>query len=337
MAMARQLRILYPGAWYHVTCRGNEKAAIFWDDRDRSIFMKILRDTVELYRVEVHCIVLMLNHFHLIVKTLCANLNRFMHRFNTAYISFFNKQHDRVGHLYQGRYKAILIDAHSYLLELSRYIHLNPVRGDAWQNVPLEEKIAYLESYEWSSYCKYIGEEQRWPFIHTGAVLEHFGKNPTKAHAAYRAFVLQGLIDDMPSPLRHARAQLVLGSPSFVTNTYSQFINGKEREREYTKLRTALPDITFDKIIQCVSEEFAVEPAALVRRQSMHRIPRKILIELCCRFLVNGIPMSEVGSALGGIGTSGIFKTRTRLAALLGKDEKLRKRFERMRDAIICP
>src|SRR5919106_2501983 len=126
--MARPLRINYPGAFYHVTCRGNERKHIFADDRDRSAFLDKLKTSVGIYQVRVHAYVLMSNHFHFIVETLKGNLSEFMRHFNVSYTAAYNRRHQRIGHLYQGRFKAILIDADSYLLELSRYVHLNPVR-----------------------------------------------------------------------------------------------------------------------------------------------------------------------------------------------------------------
>ena len=118
--MARPLRIEYPGAWYHVTCRGNERSTIYRDDKDKRRFLKALGESVEAFNVEVHCYTLMGNHFHFLLKTPGANLSRFMQRFNTAYITYYNLRHHRSGHLYQGRFKAILVEADEYLLELSR-------------------------------------------------------------------------------------------------------------------------------------------------------------------------------------------------------------------------
>jgi REP element-mobilizing transposase RayT len=112
--MARPLRIEYPGAFYHVTCRGNERREIFADDRDRKRFLEILAESKEIYGVEVHGYVVMANHFHLMVMTPEANLQKFMQRFNTSYTVYFNRRHRRSGHLYQGRYKAILVDADNY-------------------------------------------------------------------------------------------------------------------------------------------------------------------------------------------------------------------------------
>src|SRR5882724_8554912 len=126
--MARPLRILYPNAFYHVTCRGNDRRVIFRDDDDRTRFLERLRSAREIFSVRVHAYVLMSNHFHLIVETPKANLSEFMRQFNISYTGYYNRRHHRIGHLYQGRFKAIVVDKDSYLLELSRYVHLNPIR-----------------------------------------------------------------------------------------------------------------------------------------------------------------------------------------------------------------
>ena len=138
--MVRPLRIEYPGAFYHVTCRGNKRKTIFRDNSDRYTFLNMLAASLETFTVSLHGYVLMDNHFHLIIETHEANRGKLMQRFNTAYTVYYNRHHNRNGHLYQGRYKAILIDADQYLLELSRYVHLNPVRIREYSRFPNDEK-----------------------------------------------------------------------------------------------------------------------------------------------------------------------------------------------------
>ena len=121
--MARPLRIDYSDAYYHVTCRGNEQRAIFRDNQDRRGFLERLQRSLEIYGVRLHGYVLMRNHFHLVVQTPRANLSEFMRHLNVSYTGFYNRRHRRVGHLFQGRFKAIVVEADSYLLELSRYVH----------------------------------------------------------------------------------------------------------------------------------------------------------------------------------------------------------------------
>lgn len=137
--MARPLRIQFPGAFYHVTCRGNEHRQIFRHSDDQLRFLQLLRESLETYRVILYAYVMMSNHFHLVVQTVCANLSEFMRRFNICYTRWFNYHHRTCGHLYQGRYKAYLVDADNYLLQLSRYVHLNPVR------VATRRKLAYQD------------------------------------------------------------------------------------------------------------------------------------------------------------------------------------------------
>jgi len=124
--MTRPLRIEYPGALYHVTCRGNEKRAIFKDDQDREKFLEIFQRSIEIYNIEVFSYVLMRNHFHFLLKTQLGNLSQFMRHFNITYTNHFNRRYKRSGHLYQGRYKSILIDSDEYFIMVSRCIHLNP-------------------------------------------------------------------------------------------------------------------------------------------------------------------------------------------------------------------
>jgi REP element-mobilizing transposase RayT len=128
--MARQLRIEYEGAFYHVTSRGNQREKIFWDDKDMEEFKRILKRTKERYGFLLHDYALMGNHYHFLMETPHANLKQIMQNINTSYTVYINKRHKRFGHLFQGRYKAFIVDKESYLLKLSRYIHLNPVR--AW-------------------------------------------------------------------------------------------------------------------------------------------------------------------------------------------------------------
>ena len=141
--MGRPLRIEFPGAHYHVTSRGNEQKDIFKSKADREQFLGYLESAVSRYGAVIHAWCLMTNHHHLLLETPLANLSQIMRHINGAYTNYFNTKRKRVGHLFQGRYKAILIEADAYLLELSRYIHLNPVKAKI---------VSRLEDYPWSSY-----------------------------------------------------------------------------------------------------------------------------------------------------------------------------------------
>ena len=156
--MTRPLRVEYPGALYHVIHRGNNQETIFKNDRDRRMFLDYVNKTSERFSILIHTYCLMSNHFHLLVETPEPNLSVAMQWINVSYATYFNRKHRRSGHLFQGRFKAILVDADAYLKHLSRYIHLNPVRANMVSNP---------EEYEWSSYAAYIGERKPPQFLET--------------------------------------------------------------------------------------------------------------------------------------------------------------------------
>lgn len=158
--MARALRIQYPSAFYHVTCRGNKREEVFLDNDDRHRFLSLLVESLEIYQVVLHGYILMNNHFHLLVQTKRANLSEFMRRFNIYYTGWFNYHHGRCGHLYQGRYKAFLIDADNYLLEVSRYLHLNYVRGDRLCSENYRERWQHAKMYPWSSLPGFVQKKK---------------------------------------------------------------------------------------------------------------------------------------------------------------------------------
>ena len=145
--MARALRIELEGAFYHVTSRGNLRDRIFFKDRDKNKFLQILKRTKERYSYVLHAYALMDNHYHLIMETPKGNLSQSMQNINTSYTVYVNRKYQRNGHLFQGRYKAILVDQNEYLLSLSRYIHLNPVRARI---------VERPEQSPWSSYSYFI-------------------------------------------------------------------------------------------------------------------------------------------------------------------------------------
>jgi REP element-mobilizing transposase RayT len=176
----RPLRVEFPGALYHVTSRGNDRARIFWDDSDRRTFLTALADVAVRERFSVFAYCLMGNHYHLALETAGANLARGMQRLNSSFAQAFNRRHRRVGHLFQGRYHASLIEREPHLLELARYIVLNPVRAGLC-NRP--------EEWRWSSFRATAGLAPAPSFLAVSWLLEHFGRGDADAKAGYRAFV----------------------------------------------------------------------------------------------------------------------------------------------------
>lgn len=199
--MARPLRIEFPGAIYHVTSRGNALLAIYEDDQDRHSFLKALQEVIERYNWICHAYCLMDNHYHLLIETPEGNLSKGMRQLNGVYTQRFNRSHGRVGHVFQGRFKAILLDRESYLLELCRYVVLNPVRTGT---------LSFPEKYRWSSYRATAGLEKPPPFLTVDWVLSQFGRHRHQAERKYWEFVKAGM--DQPSPWDKLQGQLILGS-----------------------------------------------------------------------------------------------------------------------------
>jgi len=203
--VSRPLRIEYEGAVYHVTARGNARRKIYKDDGDRQHFLTLLGREIDQQRWLCHAYCLMDNHYHLLIETPEANLARGMGRLNGVYTQWFNRRHRRVGHLLQGRYKAIVVQKDSHLLELCRYVVLNPLRAGA---------VARVGQWGWSSYRATAGIEPRAPWLTTDWVLGHFGRQRVRAQAAYRRFVAQGV--KATSPWQALRGQMYLGTDTFL-------------------------------------------------------------------------------------------------------------------------
>lgn len=203
--MARPLRIQFPGALYHVTSRGDRRENIFLTDHDRYAWLDILAIVCARCRWVIHAYCQMGNHYHLVIETLDANLARGMRDLNGQYTQRFNFHHQLVGHLFQGRYHAILIQRDAYLLELSRYVVLNPVRAGL---VPTPEE------WPWSSYRLMIDAASAPAWLDTEWLLGQFADQRLDAISRYREFVLDG--QGLASPLGDIRHQLVAGNDEFL-------------------------------------------------------------------------------------------------------------------------
>jgi len=202
--MARLLRIEYPGAVYHVTSRGNNRADIFLGDDDRQLFLNIWAKVVRRFRWVCHAYCLMTNHYHLLIETPEANLAAGMRQLNGLYTQAFNRRHGRSGHLLQGRYKAILIEKESHLLELCRYIVRNPVAADM---------VPTPEDWPWSSYLATAGKAKVPDGLTVDWVLAQFGAHRTRARSRYGDFVRNA---DEENPWDALRGGVLLGSEEFV-------------------------------------------------------------------------------------------------------------------------
>lgn len=203
--MVRPLRLEFAGALYHVTSRGDRQEDIFLCDDDRQDWLDVLGTVCDRFNWVVHAFCQMTNHYHLLLETVDGNLSRGMRQLNGLYTQRFNRRHGLVGHLFQGRYKAILVQKEAYLLELTRYVVLNPLRA---------HMVNALEDWRWSCYPIITGQAAAPLWLDTDWLLGQFDPERGKAIQGYRDFVMAGR--GVPSPLQGVRHQLLLGDDGFV-------------------------------------------------------------------------------------------------------------------------
>ena len=221
--MSRPLRIEYPGALYHLTSRGNARGDIFRDDADREEFLAVLTAVVERFQWRLYAYCLMDNHYHLMVETPKADLSLGMRHLNGVYTQRFNRRHGRVGHVFQGRFKAIVVDKQAYLLELSRYVVLNPVRA---------RMVKDPARYRWSSYRASAGLEDHPAFLDVPRLLAHFAHSLPAARRRYVAFVEEGV--RTPSPWEQVQGQVLLGEQAFLRKVAPK-LKSKAQAKEIPK------------------------------------------------------------------------------------------------------
>lgn len=302
--MARPLRVEFPKAFYHITSRGIERRKIFLDVHDHRKFLHYLEENLKRYKILIYAYVLMDNHYHLLLETLEANLSKFMHDLNTAYTVYFNKRQKRGGPLLQGRYKAILVDREAYLFELSRYIHLNPVRAG------LRKKA---EMYPWSSYRTYLGIERR-EWVHCEWLVERFGKS---WRGRFKKFVEEGV--DKPTPFEEIKARFILGSDTFVEKVKKR-IQRRGSGKEVPSYKE-LTSPTVEDIVGKIAEFFKIEEIELKKRRRDF-LPRKLAIYFVRKYTAEKI--EKIGEKFS-IGYTGVSKTISRFEREIGREKEIEK------------
>jgi putative transposase len=258
--MARPLRIDQAGGWYHVTARGNERKPIFRDDRDRQHFLQVIAEMVLRFRVRLHCFVLMDNHYHLVLELTETNLSRAVQWLNVSYSVWFNRRHQRSGHLFQGRFKSVAVSRDEWALGLSRYVHLNPVRIQALglsrtdrhgQRVGLSpapngeevrRRVAILRQYRWSSYRAYIGLGRVPEWLECQTVLGLGGGAKGERGQRYRAYVETAVREGLEkSPWESVQEQVVLGGAEFLAGLREHVLGDGQEQRGARRLMAERP------------------------------------------------------------------------------------------------
>lgn len=316
--MARPLRIQFPGAHYHITCRGIEQRKIFMDNQDRYKFLTLLTDSLDTYQVVLYTYVLMSNHFHILIKTRKANCSEFMRHFNIRYTGWFNWRHERSGNLYQGRYHSHLVDADTYLLTVSRYVHLNPVSTKLVKALTTRERWQRAIKYPWSSLPGYLNTKLMLDFVDYDTIL-----SMVSGRRAYRTFVRDGLRPNIQSPFKNVRNRMILGDEDFAASVqhYLRGVSSREQPayREMIE-HTVEPTV----VLQFLLRELEINKAALARRGS-HGITRGIVAELLYKHCVT--TQAQIGALLGNIDYMSVYQLRGRLKRKMKDDLAVKKRF----------
>ncbi|NIS62305.1 MAG: hypothetical protein GTO13_16885 [Proteobacteria bacterium] len=322
--MARPLRVEYPGAFYHVISRGNGGERIFRTKSDYTKLLEYLEKATERFAVTLHTYCLMSNHYHLLIETPQPNLSTAIQWVNVSYAGYFNRRHRRTGHLFQGRFKALLIDADEYLIPLSRYIHLNPVRAAIVPN-PVE--------HPWSSYGVFVGKAKSRDFLVTDRLLARFGRRRGEAIRAYRAFVEEVDIQSLRNPADRAAGGFILGREGFVKWVQDMFLSSRDEEREVPQLRKLRPRVSLERIVQAVCEEWGCSEEQLRAKGSKRNIARDLAVFLARD--LSGKKVSDLGEFFGGISGAAITMKYTQAGQQLAQDKKLRRKVEGIKGKIL--
>lgn len=306
--MARQLRIEFPGAFYHVTARGNERKSVFKSVKDREEFLSYLESASNRYGAVIHAYCLMDNHYHILIETPHGNLSKIMQHINSSYTTYFNIRHDRYGHLFQGRYKSILVEVDEYAKELSRYIHLNPVRA---------RMVKTPEEYQWSSCIYYTDKKEAPAWLYRDFILGYFGERPSASQKNYKEFVHSLAKEDYSSPFTNVIYSIILGSPKYAQEIKDTFLKEKSRDRELPVLKELVdidrPDIdTISNIVDSVI-------------QTEDRLAKQIKLYFCHRY--SGLKLREIGKYFG-VSESGVSQASSRLSDKLKRNNELSKKID---------
>ena len=313
--MARPLRIQFEDAYYHVMNRGRGRQIIFLDEEYYQDYLLGLEEAHKRFGIEVHAYCLMGNHYHLLVKTPRANLSRAMRHIDGLYTQRHNRRKRTDGPLFRGRYKAIVIDASSYLLQVSRYIHRNPIE----MKKPLVDN---LKDYPWSSYVAYINKGNAYDWLNRDSVFGELGSR--QKYRAYQNYVEQEIETEVDQFYIRKNLPAILGDDDFKKHAHQQALSLTE---EIDKKGLKEP-VRLNKIIQVVARFHGLsEDAILVakRGQGVQNIPRWIAMKLCQE--LGGAKLTEMAGVFGVNHYSTISQTIGRLNRLMAEDEKVKNIF----------
>ena len=319
--MSRPLRIEYPDAWYHVMNRGRRGESVFRKKEDYLAFIELLKDAVDMWNLRVGAYCLMPNHYHLLIQTPDANLSRCMRHVNGVYTQRFNRNHLLDGQLFRGRYKAILVEADSYLLELLRYIHRNPLEAGL---------VRVMDKYPWGSHQGYLSDAKKWRWLYKDFVLSLFSDEKAVSRKMYKGFVSKGTPEEINQIFGRKNLPSALGRKDFLDWVKSSFFSGK-RHKEVPESKNLSPDA--ERIKEEVCRKYGVAMDELHRsRRGISNEPRNVAIYLLRS--LRGDNLEEIGREFNITRFSSVSSVVERMRGKISGDRQLRKRVEEIKTAL---
>ena len=313
--LARPLRIEHVGGYYHITARGVARGTIFFDDEDREDFLQRLGEAHERWGLVIHGYALMTNHYHAEIETPEGNLSRAMQWLNHVYAAGVNRRHARVGHLFQGRFKCVLVEADTQLHRLTRYVHLNPVRAGM---------VDHPRDYRWSSYRAYVGRVKPPAWLDVSRTLSMFGRTRREQRRAYRQFVEEQVVEN---PLTEMVFGAVLGTREFVEWAQGK-LDGMAEDREVAGLMTAFRRPTLDAICDAVAADYGVDVCSMRVRGRKKNEARDVAIYLSRE--CSGRKHVEVGRHFGALRPPTVSSACHRVETRMAEDKRWRRRVLRL-------
>ncbi len=311
--MSRPLRIQYPDAWYHVMNRGRRGESVFLDEQDYSVFIELLKEVVDMYKVRVAAYCLIPNHYHLLIQTPGGDLARCMRHLNGIYTQRFNRAHHCDGQLFRGRYKSILLDADRYLLELVRYIHRNPLEAGL---------VKELNKYAWSSHKGYLSNAKKWNWLHKSFILSLFAKDRREGINTYKKFILMESPEEINRIFSQSKFPSILGSESFINRVKEKFFH-KKRHDEIPESRRLASEA--EKIKKAICKAYGIEESSLLSsRRGVLNEPRNVAMFLFRR--LRGEKLEEIGRQFGISKYSSVSSAIEKMKRAISADRKLRVR-----------
>jgi len=319
--MSRPIRIAYPGAWYHVMNRGRRAENIYLDKLDYKAFVELLQETTEAWNIRIAAYCLMPNHYHMLVHTPEGNISRAMRHVNGVYTQRFNNRHHLDGQLFRGRYKSILVNGDSYLLQLVRYIHRNPLKAGM---------VDDMKAYSWSSHKAYLSVAKKWDWLHKGSILDLLTDDKKSQIKLYRRFVAVDDDNDLGDIIERKKWPSLLGPQEFIDWVKATYKDIKGSD-EMPQMRELYPDT--EKIISIVCAYYDVASKELfTSKRGTFNEPRCVAIYILRRFRRDRL--KEIGKLFNLEKNSSVSSVIERMKTRIQHSRTIKLRIQKIEDEV---